>query len=90
MSLEETTGRSIFEILIMDVSKVDSVKAAVATLVEPIDALILNAGGMGGKNPAKITTDGVTQMFATKWSDKKHLKCGSKTNGVFKKRCSFP
>ena len=64
-SLEETTGRSIFEIVIMDVSKPESVKEAVSTLKEPIDALIMNAGGMGGKTPDKITKDGVTQIFAT-------------------------
>ena len=55
--LEKSTGRSIFEIIIMDVSNSDSVKLAVAELKEPIDALIMNAGGMGGKAPEKITTD---------------------------------
>ncbi len=64
-SLEETTGRSIFEIVIMDVSKPESVKEAVSILKEPIDALIMNAGGMGGKTPGKITKDGVIQIFAT-------------------------
>ena len=63
--LEETTGRDIFEIVLMDVSDLDSVRKAVNNLSDPIDALILNAGGMGGKNPEKITKDGVTQMFAT-------------------------
>ena len=63
--LEKSTGRSIFEIIIMDVSNSDSVKLAVAELKEPIDALIMNAGGMGGKAPEKITADGVTQQFAT-------------------------
>jgi NAD(P)-dependent dehydrogenase (short-subunit alcohol dehydrogenase family) len=62
--LEKTTGRKIFEILIMDVSSVNSVKAAVASLNEPVDALIMNAGGMGGKTPEKITPEGVTNMFA--------------------------
>ena len=64
-SLEETTGRSIFEIVIMDVSNPESVKEAVSILKEPIDALIMNAGGMGGKTPDKITKDGVIQIFAT-------------------------
>lgn len=63
--LEESTGRKIFEIAIIDVSDPDSVRAAVAKLDKPIDALIMNAGGMGGKSPEKITKDGVTQMFAT-------------------------
>lgn len=64
-SLEESTGRSIFEIVIMDVSNPDSVRAAVETITKPIDALILNAGGMGGKSPEKITADGTTELFST-------------------------
>jgi len=63
-SLENSTGRSIFEIVLMDVSNIDSVKAAVASLNEPIDALVMNAGGMGGKNPGGLTSDGVTEIFA--------------------------
>jgi len=63
-SLEKSTGRSIFEIVIMDVSDPDSVRSAVKALNEPIDALIMNAGGMGGKNPLKVTSDGVTSLFA--------------------------
>lgn len=64
-SLEETTGRAIFEIVIMDVSNPESVREAVKTLGQPIDALILNAGGMGGKKPEMITVDGTTQLFST-------------------------
>jgi len=64
-SLEKATGRSIFEIVLMDVSNVDSVKVAVTSLKEPIDALVMNAGGMGGKNPGGLTSDGVTEIFAT-------------------------
>ena len=63
-SLEKSTGRSIFEVVIMDVSDPDSVRSAVKALNEPIDALIMNAGGMGGKNPLKVTSDGVTSLFA--------------------------
>ncbi|MFT6174425.1 MAG: NAD(P)-dependent dehydrogenase (short-subunit alcohol dehydrogenase family) [Cryomorphaceae bacterium] len=62
--LEKTTGRSIFEIIIMDVSNPDSVRLAVAELTEPIDALIMNAGGMGGNSPMDVTSDGVTALFA--------------------------
>ena len=64
-SLEESTGRSIFEIVILDTSNLDSVRAAADSLKEPIDAVVLNAGGMGGKTPGKVTEYGVTQMFAT-------------------------
>jgi len=63
-SLEIATGKTIFEILIMDVSNPDSVRSAVASLNEPIDALVMNAGGMGGKNPMDLTLEGVTSLFA--------------------------
>lgn len=64
-SLEEETGRSIFEIILMDVSNLDSVRRATATIREPIDALIMNAGGMGGKTPDALTQDGVTMLTAS-------------------------
>lgn len=63
--LERTTGKNVFEIALMDVSNLDSVRDAVAKLEAPIDALIMNAGGMGGKDPNRITKDGVSQIFAT-------------------------
>jgi len=49
----------------MDVSNIDSVRSAVQELETPIDALIMNAGGMGGKTPGAKTEDGVTNMFAS-------------------------
>lgn len=64
-SLEKSTGRSIFEIVIMDVSDPGSVREAVSQLGEPLDALIMNAGGMGGKSPLEMTKEGVTSLFAT-------------------------
>ena len=63
--LEELTGRSVFEILIMDVSDSDSVRKAVKQIKEPVDAVILNAGGVGGKSPEKRTKDGVTTITAS-------------------------
>lgn len=65
LELEEATGRSIFEILVMDVSDPISVKRAVSELNEPVDALIMNAGGTGGKSPEKLTKEGVTNITAT-------------------------
>ncbi|WP_196885365.1 SDR family NAD(P)-dependent oxidoreductase [Aureivirga sp. CE67] len=62
--LEEITGRKIFEIIILDVSDTDSVKKAVNHLKEPIDTIILNAGGVGGKTPRALTKDGVTTITA--------------------------
>jgi short-subunit dehydrogenase len=43
--LEEKTNRSIFKIVVMDVSGLASVRATLSSLRQPIDALILNAGG---------------------------------------------
>ena len=65
LSLQQSTGKSIFEIIIMDVTDLKSVRAAVASLKEPIEALVMNAGGMGGKNPNDKTVDGVTNSFST-------------------------
>ncbi len=62
--LEESTGRSIFEILIFDVTDLDSVRAAADALPEPVDALVMNAGGPGGPNAISKTSDGVLQIFA--------------------------
>lgn len=63
--LEASTGRSIFEIIILDVSDVNSVRTAVLGLHQSIDALILNAGGQGGKDPNAITGSGMTTIAAT-------------------------
>lgn len=62
--LIDVTGKDIFEIIIMDVSNPESVKDSLKNIQEPIDALIMNAGGMGGKQPEQITKDGVTVLFA--------------------------
>lgn len=64
LSLEESTGKSIFEIVIVDVSNLDSVRNAVASLDEPIEGLVMNAGGTGGKNFTSKTADGVSQILA--------------------------
>ncbi|USD64291.1 SDR family NAD(P)-dependent oxidoreductase [Vibrio sp. SCSIO 43136] len=63
--LTTMTGRDIFEILIMDVADTNSVKQAVTELTAPIDAVVLNAGGMGGQQPNQLTKDGVTMIFAS-------------------------
>ncbi len=62
--LEQATGRSVFEILQIDVMDLDSVLAAVRALPAPIDGLVMNAGGMGGPTPRAKTPDGATQLFA--------------------------
>lgn len=63
--LEAATGRRVFEIVIMDVSDLNSVRAAAASIGEPLDALVMNAGGNGGATPRALTQDGVTYMFAS-------------------------
>ncbi len=63
--LEEKTGKKIFEILIGDVTDADSVRKAVEEIKEPIDAVILNAGGVVGKTAPKLTPSGMNELSAT-------------------------
>lgn len=63
-SLEEETNKKIFEVLIIDVSNLESVKKAATELEGPIDGLILNAGGVGGADPAEMTEYGVPFIMA--------------------------
>ena len=63
--LEEATGRKIFEVVLMDTSDLDSVRSAVEALPAPVDGLLMNAGGMGGKTPNALTSNGVTHLFAS-------------------------
>jgi NAD(P)-dependent dehydrogenase (short-subunit alcohol dehydrogenase family) len=63
--LEQQTGKRIFKIILMDVSDAGNVRSALNGLQEPIDVLVMNAGGAGGKSPLSLTRDGVTQIFAT-------------------------
>jgi NAD(P)-dependent dehydrogenase (short-subunit alcohol dehydrogenase family) len=62
--LEAKTGRRIFDIVLMDVADPASVRAGLAGIDGSLDAVVMNAGGMGGKTPMKLTPDGVTYMFA--------------------------
>jgi NAD(P)-dependent dehydrogenase (short-subunit alcohol dehydrogenase family) len=48
----------------MDVSDPASVRAGLAGIDGSIDAVVMNAGGMGGKTPMAVTADGATYMFA--------------------------
>ena len=63
--LEAKTGKRVFEIIIGDVTDSDSVKRAAEEIEEPIDAVILNAGGVIGKTAAKITPSGMNELAAT-------------------------
>ena len=63
--LRAVTGRAVFETVLLDVSDLGSVAAALATVTEPIDDLVMNAGGTGGRTPLTLTRDGVTHIFAS-------------------------
>lgn len=65
-SLEETTDKrdGFYETLMIDVSNLDSVQKAVNDLQDPIDGLIMNAGGGGGKDPAAMTKHHVPAVVA--------------------------
>jgi len=62
--LEGATGRSIFDIVVMDVADLSSVRAGLAALDGSVDALVMNAGVIG-PNTMGLTADGVTTSFAT-------------------------
>ena len=62
--LELKTGRSVFEVVIIDLSDLASVRAALGAIDRPLNAVAMNAGGLGGTSPAALTPDGVTEVFA--------------------------
>lgn len=62
--LQAKTGRNIFEIVLMDVADPGSVRAGLAGINGSLDALVMNAGGVGGQTPTALTADGVTTVFA--------------------------
>jgi NAD(P)-dependent dehydrogenase (short-subunit alcohol dehydrogenase family) len=63
--LEATTGRSIFDVVIMDVADLDSVRDGISAVEGPVDALVMNAGGGGVGSPMALTKNGVTNIFAS-------------------------
>ncbi len=62
--LEAATGRRIFDIVLMDVANLGSVRAGLASISGSVDALVMNAGVIGPKTMG-LTADGVTTVFAT-------------------------
>jgi NAD(P)-dependent dehydrogenase (short-subunit alcohol dehydrogenase family) len=62
--LERITVKSVFDIVLVDTTDLTSVRSAVAAITQPLDAIVLNAGGTGGQTPLALTADGVTTMFA--------------------------
>ena len=63
--LEAVTGRDIFDIILMDVADLGSVRAGLAAISGSLDALVMNAGVIGNKTLMETTADGVTTLFAT-------------------------
>ena len=63
--LEAVTGRRIFDIILMDVADLGSVRAGLAAINGSLDALVMNAGVIGDKKLMNLTADGVTTLFAT-------------------------
>jgi NAD(P)-dependent dehydrogenase (short-subunit alcohol dehydrogenase family) len=62
--LEAATGRRIFDIVVMDVADLGSVRAGLAAIDGSVDALVMNAGVIGPQT-LELTADGVTNGFAT-------------------------
>ncbi len=62
--LEAATGRSIFDIVLMDVADPGSVRAGLAAVNGSVDALVMNAGVIS-PHSMDLTADGVTTVFAT-------------------------
>jgi NAD(P)-dependent dehydrogenase (short-subunit alcohol dehydrogenase family) len=63
--LEEQTGRKIFELILADVADANSVRKAAGEIKTPVDAVILNAGGVVGKTAAEKTPSGMNRLSAT-------------------------
>ena len=63
--LEAATGRHIFDIILMDVADLGSVRAGLAAIDGSLDVLVMNVGVIGDKKLMDLTGDGVTTLFAT-------------------------
>src|SRR5579859_3172400 len=62
--LESATDRHIFDIILMDVADLGSVRTGLAAIDGSIDAVVMNAGVIGPQSMG-LTADGVTTVFAT-------------------------
>jgi len=62
--LESATDRDIFDIMLVDVADLGSVRSGVADIDGTVDAVVMNAGVIGPQSMG-LTADGVTTVFAT-------------------------
>src|SRR5579859_6973786 len=62
--LESATDRHIFDIILMDVADLGSVRDGLAAIDGSVDAVVMNAGVIGPQSMG-LTADGVTTVFAT-------------------------
>src|SRR5271169_995014 len=62
--LEATTDRHMFDIILMDVADLASVRRGLAAIDGSVDALVMNAGVIGPQS-MDLSADGVTTVFAT-------------------------
>ena len=63
--LEGATGRHIFDIIVMDVADLGSVRAGLTAIDGSLDALVMNAGVIGDETLMEPTATGATKLFAT-------------------------
>lgn len=63
--LKAEIKRDIFDVIVIDMSDVKSVRTALKNIPEPIDWLFMIAGGVIGPDATKLTADGATTTFAT-------------------------
>src|ERR1700757_495864 len=62
--LESATDRHIFDIILMDLADLGSVRSGLAAIDGSVDAAVMNAGVIGPQAMG-LTGDGVTTVFAT-------------------------
>jgi NAD(P)-dependent dehydrogenase (short-subunit alcohol dehydrogenase family) len=63
--LQAVTGRDIFDIVLMDVADLGSVRSGLAAIDGSLDSLVMNAGIIGNKAVMERTADGATTLSAT-------------------------
>lgn len=63
--LASSTGRAIYDVIVLDTTDIASVRTAAKSLTEPVDAVLMNAGGVGGEEPLRLIPEGATSVFAS-------------------------